>query len=39
MKDYIFFDLDGTLTDSQEGILNSLRYTLEFYGVEYSSDS
>ena len=38
MKDYIFFDLDGTLTDSQEGILNSLRYTLEFYGVEYSDE-
>ncbi len=38
MKDYIFFDLDGTLTDSQEGILNSLRYTLKFYGIEYPDE-
>jgi phosphoglycolate phosphatase len=28
----IFFDLDGTLTDSKEGILNSLRYALEKLG-------
>lgn len=26
MYHYIFFDLDGTLTDSKEGILNCLRY-------------
>ena len=26
MYRYIFFDLDGTLTDSKEGILNCLRY-------------
>ena len=26
MYHYIFFDLDGTLTDSKEGILNFLRY-------------
>lgn len=25
---YVFFDLDGTLTDSEEGILNSIRYSL-----------
>lgn len=35
MKDYIFFDLDGTLTDSQEGILNSLRSALKLYGLEF----
>ena len=29
MYHYIFFDLDGTLTDSKEGILNCLRYALE----------
>lgn len=29
MYRYIFFDLDGTLTDSKEGILNCLRYALE----------
>lgn len=26
---YILFDLDGTLTDSQEGILNCVKYALE----------
>lgn len=29
MYHYIFFDLDGTLTDSKEGILNCLRYAFE----------
>ncbi len=29
MYRYIFFDLDGTLTDSREGIFNSVRYSLE----------
>lgn len=33
MKKYILFDLDGTLTDSQEGILNSIEYMLNFYGI------
>ena len=32
MYRYIFFDLDGTLTDSKEGILNCLRYALEKLG-------
>ena len=31
--DYILFDLDGTLTDSAEGIINSVKYALEQYGV------
>ena len=30
---YIFFDLDGTLTDSSEGIFNCLRYALEKMGT------
>ena len=30
---YIFFDLDGTLTDPQEGITNCVRYALEYYGI------
>lgn len=30
---YIFFDLDGTLTDPQEGITNCVRYGLEYYGI------
>ena len=29
MYHYIFFDLDGTLTDSKEGILNCQRYAFE----------
>lgn len=32
--EFILFDLDGTLTDSEEGILNSVRYALEPYGIE-----
>lgn len=34
MKDYIFFDLDGTLTDSQPGIYESLRVMLSHFGLE-----
>lgn len=30
----IFFDLDGTLTDPQEGITNSVAYALSKFGVE-----
>lgn len=33
MKNY-FFDLDGTLTDSAEGIINSVLYALSTYGIE-----
>ncbi len=33
MKKYIFFDLDGTLTDPQEGIVNSVKYSLEKLGI------
>ena len=29
----LFFDLDGTLTDPREGILNSIQYAADFYGV------
>lgn len=32
-KKYILFDLDGTLTDPQEGITNSIKYALEFYKI------
>lgn len=38
MYRYIFFDLDGTLTDSREGIFNSLRYALEKLGEPVPSD-
>lgn len=30
---HIFFDLDGTLTDSADGIVNSVRYALEKQGI------
>jgi len=30
----IIFDLDGTLTDSAEGVLNSVRYALQKLGIE-----
>lgn len=33
MKKQIFFDLDGTLTDSAEGITNSVAYTLKHHGI------
>ena len=35
--DYIFFDLDGTLTDPAEGITNSFIYALKFFGLEIPS--
>ncbi|MCM1322086.1 MAG: HAD hydrolase-like protein [Bacteroides sp.] len=36
MKDYIFFDLDGTLTDSQTGIINALRSALGCFDMHKS---
>ena len=33
---YIFFDLDGTLTDPAEGITNSVAYALSKFGIEVS---
>lgn len=35
--DTLLFDLDGTLTDSAEGILNSVRYALQPLGI-YETD-
>ena len=37
MKKSILFDLDGTLTDSGEGIINCAIYTLEYYGLPIPS--
>lgn len=31
-KKYVLFDLDGTLTDSQDGIINSILYCLNAFG-------
>lgn len=39
MYRYIFFDLDGTLTDSKEGIINCARYTIEKLGGEQPDDA
>ncbi|OPJ60499.1 HAD family hydrolase [Clostridium oryzae] len=30
---YILFDLDGTLTDSKEGIINAVQHALKKYGI------
>lgn len=30
----VIFDLDGTLTDSEEGITKSVQYALRHYGIE-----
>jgi phosphoglycolate phosphatase len=34
LKDFMLFDLDGTLTDPAPGITNSLMYALKCYGIE-----
>ena len=39
MYKYIFFDLDGTLTDSKEGIMNCLRYALDKMGEPVPEES
>lgn len=33
-KKYVLFDLDGTITDSSEGIINSIRYSLKKFGID-----
>lgn len=38
MFDKILFDLDGTITDSKEGILKSIRYAYEKMGLEQPED-
>ena len=38
MKDAIFFDLDGTLTDPKLGIVRSIRYAMDRLGVECPKD-
>ena len=34
MYNYVFFDLDGTLTDPGLGITNSVMYALKKYNIE-----
>lgn len=38
-KKYVLFDLDGTLTDSQDGILNAIEYALAHYGITVADRS
>lgn len=33
-KKYLLFDLDGTLTDSKEGIMNGVTYMLNYFGIQ-----
>lgn len=33
-KQYILFDMDGTLTDSRIGIVKSIQYSLNYFGIE-----
>lgn len=39
MYRYIFFDLDGTLTDSKEGIINSALYAMDRLGTPRPDDA
>ena len=32
----IFFDLDGTIVDSKEGIINGFIYALKYFNIEVS---
>ena len=34
MWNIILFDLDGTLTDSQAGIINSVKNALDYFGIQ-----
>lgn len=34
MFDYLFFDLDGTLTDPAQGITNSFIHALKYFGIK-----
>ena len=38
-QNYIFFDLDGTLTQSGPGIINSVRYALKHWGIDEPDDA
>ena len=37
MFDYLFFDLDGTLTDPAKGITNSFIHALKYFGIDIPS--
>ena len=37
-KEILFFDLDGTITDSAPGIKESVKYALMFFGIDEKSE-
>ena len=39
MYDLMLFDLDGTITDSQEGIINCLMYALKNMGIDEKNEA
>ncbi len=39
MKEYIFFDLDGTLTDPAMGIITSIEYAATKMGLDYEREA
>ena len=38
MYEFILFDLDGTLTDPKEGIINCVKYALRYFNIEETDD-
>ena len=34
----IFFDLDGTITDSEQGIIRSVQYALEYFNISVEQE-
>ena len=39
MFKYVLFDLDGTLTDAAPGITNSVKYSLEKFGINETNEN
>lgn len=39
MFDYILFDMDGTVADTFQGVTNSVKYALEFFGIKAEDNS
>jgi len=37
-KQYILFDLDGTISDSKPGILKSMQYSMKSFGIEIKDE-
>ena len=39
MYDYILFDLDGTLSDTSEGVTKGIQIALRAFGIEEERDN